>query len=168
MNDALAAIGVALDAAGYTLTNVTLDGRPALVARASNFRWRWMATRLHTFVVVADFEPVPSDDAPLERFLELAGNYARENKGGLPAGFQTGTAVVAVAVVHGTSTAARKWALHNHGRKFGHVAYPVTADTETGEVVHPPPMVVGAIYNGHLKAIAEKIIAPAVRAFQAS
>jgi hypothetical protein len=162
--DLLAAVGAALEAAGYGVTNVTLDGQPALVGRASKFRWRWMATRLHTFVVVAGFDPVPGDEAPLDRFLELAGSYARQNKGGLPAGFQTGTAVVAVALVDGASTASRTWALRAHGRKYGHVAYPVTADTETGEVVHPPPMIVGAIYNRHLKAIAEQIVAPALRA----
>jgi hypothetical protein len=76
--------------------------------------------------------------------------------------------VVAVALVHGSTTAARDWALHNHGRKFGHVAHPVRADTETGEVVHPPPMIVGAIYNRHLEAIAEELVAPALRGSQES
>ncbi|HEX4518611.1 MAG TPA: hypothetical protein VH063_03415 [Gaiellaceae bacterium] len=161
-NETMTALGAALAEAGYTVTNATLDGTPALVGRSSSFRWRWMATRLHTFVVVAAFDPVPEDAAPLDRFLELAVKHAAANKGGMPAGFQTGTAAIAVALVDGASTAAREWALRPHGRKFGHIAYPVLADMETGEVVHPPRMIVGGIYNAHLKGIAERVVKPAL------
>jgi hypothetical protein len=159
--DPVAEIGAALAGAGYTTSNATLDGSPVLVARTTVFRWRWFATRLHTFVVVAQFEPAP-DGAELDRFLELASRYGAANKDGLPAGLQTGTAAIAVAVVDHATAASTAWAARVRGRGFASIPYPVLANLETATVEHPGRMVLGAVYGSYLAGIADRLVAPAL------
>jgi hypothetical protein len=162
----VAAVGRALGHHGYEVASDTLDGLPVVVGRRSDFRLRWMAVRLHTFVVVARFrtDHVAAGAPVLDRFLDASCAYATSHKGGLPRGLQTGTAAVAVAVVDGGDDGARSWADHPHGRRFAAMAYPVAVEAATGRVTHPGRMVVGAVFNGHLRRIAEEIVAPAVRA----
>jgi hypothetical protein len=159
------AIGRALARHGYDVAADTVDGLPVVVGRRSDFRLRWMAVRLHTFVVVARFRTdlVPPASPVLERFLDASCAYAAAHKGGLPRGLQTGTAAVAVAVVDDGDDGARAWADHPHGRRFAAMAYPVAVEASTGRVTHPPRMMVGAVFNGHLRRIAEAIVAPALR-----
>jgi hypothetical protein len=163
--DAVDAIGRALTGHGYQVGPETLDGRPVLVGRRSDFRLRWMAARLHTFVVVARFDDGGPgvDAATLDRYLDASCHYAMAHKQGLPRGLQTGTAAVAVAVVDRAGADAVTWADHSHGSRFAAITYPVTVELATGRVVHPPRKVMGAVFNGHLKGVAEEILAPAVR-----
>ena len=86
--EALATIEHAAGAAGLSPGRVTLDsGRLALAARTSAFRWRWIATRLHTFLVAAPF-PSETGSAELNGFTAEANRYAKDSKGGLPRGLQ--------------------------------------------------------------------------------
>lgn len=157
------AFGQALRQHGYEVTSDTVDGRPAVVGRRSDFRLRWMASRLHTFVVVSRFGPAGTDTGALDHFLDAACQYAVKNKEGLPRGLQTGTAAVAVAVMDQVDGDAAAWAGHHHGRRFAALTYPVAVETTTGLVIHPGPAVLGAIFNSHLRRVAEEIVAPAAR-----
>jgi hypothetical protein len=160
--DPVAAIGASLTHHGYAVTSEQLDGRSVLVGRNSEFRWRWFAVRLHTFVVVARFSPDPGDVATLDRFADEARRWALANKGGLPSGLQTGTAAVVVAVMDGANEVAVQWATVTRAKRFAVTTYPVVADITTGRVVHPRRMVVGAVFNSYLRDIAEEIVAPAL------
>jgi hypothetical protein len=162
---AVAAVGRALARHGYEVTADVLDGLPVVVGRRSDFRLRWMAVRLQTFVVVARFrtDHVAVSGPVLDRFLDAACAYAAGHKGGLPRGLQTGTAAVAVAVVDSGAGDAATWAGHPHGRRFAAMAYPVAVEVPAGRVVHPPRLVVGAVFNGHLRRVAEEVVGPALR-----
>lgn len=157
----VSSLAARLEAGGYATETVAFEGRPALVGRASHFRLRWMAVRLHTFVVASTFgdEVGPEE---LDHFLRLSSRYAVAHKGGLPRGLQTAVAAVAVALVDRPSVKVVQWAERPHGRSFGAIAYPVVADLSTGRVTHPGRMVLGAVFNGHLRAIAEEIVSPAI------
>ncbi len=159
---ALGDVQSALARHGFAISDATFGGRTVVVGRTSEFRWRWMASRLHTFVVAADFGTETLDLTMLDHFLDTASRYATANKGGLPSGLQTGTATVALTLTDGTFDVASQWAARAHGRRYGAMAYPVAADTTTGEVVHPGPVVIGALFNSYLKSIADDIIAPAI------
>jgi hypothetical protein len=164
--DTVESIGRALARHGYQVGPESIGGRAVVVGRRSDFRLRWMAARLHTFVVVTRFDEggAGPDTAGLDAFLDASCRYAVGHKQGLPRGLQTGTAAVAVAVVDRAGPDALAWADHSHGSRFAAITYPVTVEAATGRVVHPPRKVVGAVFNGHLKAVAEEIVAPAVRA----
>ncbi len=138
--EALARIEHAAGAAGLQPVRVMLgSGRPALAGRTSEFRWRWIATRLHTFLVAAPFPP-ETGPAELDGFIAEATRYAKDSKGGLPRGLQTGVAALVVAVTSGASPGAVECASEVHGRQFAANPWPVLVDTASGTVTQPQKM----------------------------
>jgi len=138
-------------------------GREVLVARTKQFRLRWMATMLHTFVVASEFPPDVSAHE-LDAFMDQAIQFAKANKGGLPVGMQTGIAVVTVAVTAGAGPAAAGWASKVHGRKFAAMPWPALLDTATGTVVQPAKMTIGGIYKAYLQEMVQTHVVGAVHA----
>jgi hypothetical protein len=161
--EAVGQVAQSTAAAGMDTSWTTLLDTQTLVARTSQFRWRWFATRLHTFVVAA---PFPTDTATpdrLDRFLEAATAYAKDNKGGLPRGLQTGVAVIVVAVAGSAEPPAYQWAAAPHGRKFAALPFPVLVDTSTEQVVRPRRMLLGGVYLSHLKSVVDRHVAGPLR-----
>lgn len=149
--------------AGMNPTMATLDGNEVLVARTSQFRWAWMATRLHTFLIASPFPPGSATPAGLDAFLAAATQYAQANKGGLPRGMQTGVAVLVVAVTEHADQAAHQWAAAPHGRQFATLPFPVLADTATQQVTRPDRMLLGGIYSKYLKGLVDQHVAGPVQ-----
>lgn len=145
--------------AGLPTTRQQLSGTEVLVARTSQFRWRWFATKLHTFLIAAPFAPGTAEPDQLDRFLRAAINYAKAKKDGWPLNLQTGVAVLAVAVTEKADQAAHNWARTPHGRQLGVVAFPVLADTATEQVVRPERMVIGGVYTRHLEGLVDQHVA---------
>lgn len=102
-----------------------------LAGHHSQFRMRWLATRLHLFIIAA-VAPVVTVET-LSRFTEAAMDYASQNKGGLPAGFQTGVAVFAALISDRVEPDAAAWASRQR-LKFACVGRPAVIDTGTGQV----------------------------------
>jgi hypothetical protein len=150
-----------LNAAGMDPTTTAVGGQQVVLGRISQFRWRWLATRLHTWVMATSF-PAGATPATLDEFLTWAVGHTSTNKGGLPAGVQTGSAVVAVAVVPHADEALTTWAQTPHGSKFGVVAYPVLVDVASGGVAQPARMKAGAVYLPHLRRVVDALVRPAV------
>jgi hypothetical protein len=141
---------------------VLAPGAPwQVVARTSAFRWRWMATRLHTFVFVIPLSG-QEDVAWLDGWLRAAVDFARANKGGLPEGFQTGSVAMVVAVGSGLSPEVRAWAERVHGRTFAAITHPVIIDVGVGDLVEPTRTALGGIYYSYLRGIVTGIVRPAV------
>jgi len=149
-------------AAGMQPQRVELiAGHTSLVARTSQFRWRWMATQLHTFLVAAPFPEALSREQ-LDGFLSAATRYAKANKGGLPLGLQTGVAAIVVAVMEGASPEAVQWASNVHGRQFSTIPWPSLVDTRVPTVVQPQRMVIGGIYKSYLQQMVQQHVMGAV------
>jgi hypothetical protein len=161
--DVLAAIEASLAAGGFNMTRDSVGGRQAVIGRTSAFRLRWMATKLHTFVLAAVFEGATARPDKLDRFLEESSDYARTMKGGLPRGLQTGTAAVVVAVAESAGEAG-DWAVKPHGRKFAALTYPVLVDVARRTVTSPARMVIGAVYVPWFRQVVADHVAPAVAA----
>ena len=134
---------------------LTFLGRPSLVARTSRFRWRWVATRLHTFVIASDFVDVTPNRVDLDAFLDAGVQYALEHKGGLPRGLQTGTATITVALTRQLHAATMEWAQTVHGRRFAAFPFPVLVDLSTRKVTRPERMIVGGIYSSYLQTMVD-------------
>jgi len=150
--EAMARMVPRAEAAGLVGGQADFFGRPSVIARRSDFKAKWFATRLHTFLVASAFDHVP-DVAELDAFLDAAREYAVSNKGGLPRGLQTGVAVIAAAVVPGAAPGLDEWALTPHARRFAAIPFPVLANLATGAVAEPRRMLLGGIYAGHLRGI---------------
>ena len=162
LSDAATVVGrieASLSTGGFTVDRGSVAGREAVIARRSEFRMRWMATRLHTFVMVADFTADATPDV-LDRFLSDAVQYAITAKGGMPRGLQTGTCAVAVAVTGAGE--AGDWAVRPHGRRFAAMSFPVLVDVGAKRVTHPPRMAMGAVYVPYLKQLVQEHVVPSV------
>jgi hypothetical protein len=157
----LADVRVALGTAQYTVADATFEGRPVVVGSTSEFRWAWVATRLHTFVVAVDFTDEAVDEPLLNRYLAVACGYAISHKGGLPRGLQTGVAVVGVAIAQAESAALSHWSSRAHGRHFAAITYPTSVVTSTGRVTRPTRLIGGAVYARHLARVVDDVVAPA-------
>jgi hypothetical protein len=153
--EALERIAQSTAQAGMNPTKTMLRGNEVLAARTAQFRLRWMATKLHTFLIASMFPPGTATPDRLDSFLTTAAEYAKANKGGLPVGLQTGVAVLVVALTEQADPAAREWANASHGRKFAVLPFPVLAETATGQVTRPQRMVLGGIYSKYLKSLVD-------------
>lgn len=160
-DDALRAIATSTERAGMTVGHDDICGRTALVARSSKFRWRWMATRLHTFLIAAAFGAGEATPEHMDDFLEAARDYAKATKGGTPLG-QTRTAAVAVVVTDGTRAERDEWALQTHGTEINALAYPVLVDIARGTVSHPKRLILGGAYSSHLRNVVQAHVYPVV------
>ena len=160
--EAIVRIGQSTAQAGFTTYDDSLNGVRVLVARTSQFRIRWIATKLHTFLVATVFPPGTATPVQLDGFMQAAVGYGRAHKGGLPVGLQTGLAAISVAVAEHADPAAQAWAATPHGRKFGMLTFPVLLDVTTGAVTRPPRLIVGGIYSGYLKGIVARHVVAAV------
>lgn len=148
--------------AGFTTTDEVIGEASVVVARTSQFRLRWFATRLHTYLVARAF---PSDMATpkhLDEFMRSAMRYGKTNKRGLPVGLQTAVAAISVAVTDNADNAAHRWASSPHGQQVGMLSFPVMVDVATGEVTYPPRRLVGGVYSAYLIEIVDKHVTAAV------
>jgi hypothetical protein len=143
------------------MTRDSVAGRQAVIGRRAQFRLRWLATRLHTFVLVAVFKSDATAEH-LDRFMDEASQYATTVKGGLPRGLQTGTCAVAVAVLP-SAVGVEGWASKPHGRRFAALTYPVTVDLANGRVDQPGRMLIGAVYVPYLKELVREHVEPSLR-----
>jgi len=157
-DEAMGRIQAAAVAAGMQPARTPLIyGRDALVGRTSEFKLlRWMATKLHTFLVAAPF-PAGVTAAELDTFMGAALQHASSNKGGLPRGFQTGVAAIVVAVTQRPSPEAVAWATKVHGRNFAAFPWPVLVDIESHTAVQPNRMVIGGLYSSYLKGLGRSL-----------
>jgi hypothetical protein len=152
-------VQAALVGEGFATTRELIAGRQAVVGYRSDFRWRWFAVRLETFVVAAGFASHEADRNSLDSYLDVCRSWAKAHRHGRPLGIQAGIATVAVAVLPETPGEARTWATTPHAHRFGVVAYPVTVDLSTGDVAHLQRMRTGRLFSGFLRGIAEDVLA---------
>ncbi|MBB1244916.1 levansucrase [Streptomyces durbertensis] len=123
-------------------------GAPVLVGRRADFRLRWAATRLHLFTIAAE---VPEITVPvIDSFTRQAMRYAKDHKGGLPVGLQTGVAVFPVLVSDRVDPAAMWWAMERQRMEFACMARPAVVDTARRAVgYYRGKPVVGRFYAHH-------------------
>jgi hypothetical protein len=122
-----------LDEEGFRSWRDKLAERHALIARKSEFRWAWVATRLHVFVFVLSLPTVAVEEA--ERLTEAANQYAITHKGGLPRGLQTGSVAVPVFLAPHLDEQAVRWANQEPRQRFAALKLPVVVDETAGRLV---------------------------------
>jgi hypothetical protein len=151
-----------LTAGGFETESADIGGHDVLVGRRSDFRWRWFATRLHTFVVAFTMTDLSAQVA--DELTSTAQQYSINKKGGRPRGFQTGVATIALFVTDEADDELREWFMAKPTHRFAAIRFPVLA-----ELRHASPayfkgqMIVGRVYLDHLRHVVDNVIAPAVK-----
>jgi hypothetical protein len=156
-------VEAALAAGGLQPTRVTIAGHETVSGSTSAFKWRWMGSRLHSFVYIAVFQPGSAASGALDEYMAAAVQDAI-NKKGLMRGAQSGVAAVAVAAIDHSTLQEQAWAAKPHGRRFAAMTFPVLADPTTGTVVRPERMIVGGLFTGYLKELVATYVEAPLRA----
>ena len=126
-------------------------GGRVLVGRRADFRIQWVATRLHLFTIAA---VAPELSVPaIQDFTRSAQQYAKEHKGGLPPGLQTGIALFPCLISEWVDPAALAWAEATSIVEFAVMTRPVAVDAASGIVggFRRTPFV-GWIYSSYLRS----------------
>ncbi|MFC9496330.1 levansucrase [Streptomyces sp. NBC_01474] len=124
-------------------------GVPVLVGRRADFRMRWMATNLHLFTVAAAVPEITPQS--VDAFTSQVLTYAKQNKGGLPVGLQTGVAAFPVLVSERVDPAAMAWAEQQQRNRFACFARPVVVDSAQRYVgFYRGKPALGRVYASHL------------------
>ncbi len=138
-----------LRADGAAVGTGQLAGGPALVGLKSQFRLRWMATKLHLFTVAV---AVPVATGPLlKQFSQDAMEFANQQKGSLR-GLQVAVAAIPILVTPVVDPSGAAYARTELIRKIGAFAWPTIFDVTTAVAHrHQGTVLIGGIYNGWMR-----------------
>jgi hypothetical protein len=142
--------------------SAALSGSLYPTFRRSDFRWRWGAIRLHTFVFVV--EPLTSTAWKVAAIAEDSRVWARDHKGGLPGGFQTGAVAVPIFIVPDLSE-LRSWASGPQSKRFAASLFPVVISLDGDEAAYrTSTQFVGIAFEPFLRELASRFVAAAAAA----
>jgi hypothetical protein len=134
-----------LQADGAAVTTEYFRGVPAVVGYRSQFRLRWLATRLHLFTIALSAPRVTPEG--LKQFCEEALDFANSQKGRFR-GLQNGIAVIPVQIASQINPEAITFAQTTLIRRFSAFAWPAVVDLSTGRVhSHQGRVLLGGIYG---------------------
>ena len=134
-------------------------GWGGLLYRRADFRLRWMATRLHTMAYLVDARSVPPEGIP--PLGEDVRRHAKENKGGLPGGFQSGVVAMPIFVVDSVPPQLASWARDPQKVKWAVGLFPIVVTPDRAHVSYRvKPQKWGRLYEKHLRGIAEALVGP--------
>ena len=144
-------------AAGMECTEETLLGQRAIVARRSDFKLRWMATKLYTFVIAIGLPSLGHRrrSGHVSRGFAAGGARRIGKVPGVPGGLRGdhgGRGGGALARVGSVGRATRS--------QVAAMTFPVIADPLSGLVIEPGRMLLGAIYVKHLRRVVTTWCAP--------
>jgi hypothetical protein len=151
------AILEAAEQVGARTDDAILRGNRCPTFRRSDFRLRWLATRMHTFVFVVDLSTAAHVSIPV--LADEARDWARDHKGGLPAGLQTGSTAMPVFIAPEVSDVAA-WAEGGQHPKFGVGLFPVVVSSD-GRQVHyrRKSQMIGIVYEPFRRSLASRLVA---------
>jgi hypothetical protein len=142
-------VAARLTADGFEVSRVDLPAGHAVVGYRSEFRLRWMATKLHALVVVVPLPEVTAEAVGV--VTEQAVDYAKRTKGQLR-GLQTGVAALPVLVssrVHEDAVAAVEARPSKHWAAF---VLPTVVDLGAGAVHrYDGRLVWGGVYSAWIR-----------------
>lgn len=159
--DLVSRIEAALASGGLRPVTRVVAGVQFVVGATAAFRWRWMATRLNTFIYVSAMAAGSSADGLLDEFLAAALQDAiDQNRAWL--GMQQGVAAIVVAAIDHATPQDEMWAARPHGGRFAAIAFPVVADPSTRRVIRPQHMVLGGVYTSYLQDLVRRYVEAAL------
>jgi hypothetical protein len=165
----------ALAAGGLQPARATIAGSDTVVGGTSEFKWRWIAATLNSFLYVAAFQPGSAALGVLDSYLAAARDDAINHEGAMW-GFQPLVSAITVAVIDRATPQDEAWAARPHVRFLGNgilgvgprrpfaaITFPVLADAAAGKVVRPDRMIVGAFYTGYLQDLVRQYVEAPLR-----
>lgn len=138
-----------LRADGASVTHEQFGGVDAFVGYRSQFRLRWMATKLNLFTVVVSQPSITADG--LQQYAKDVLDFANSQKGRFR-GLQNGVAAIPVQVGSEIETGAIAFAESKIVKRFAAFAWPAVVDLSTGGVHrHQGRVALGAVYASWMR-----------------
>jgi hypothetical protein len=131
---AVASLTAGLANGGFKTARAAVGDQQALVARRSEFRWEWVGSRMHTFVVALSAAELEANRA--QALSTEAQDYAIKHKGGLPRGLQTGTATIAVIISDEADEESVAWFKQEPTHRYAALLFPVLARPGSEELAY--------------------------------
>lgn len=154
----LAGVAERLGAGGATVTTEYFRGVPAVVGHRSEFRLRWMATKLNLFTVAIATPSVSAES--LRLFSEDVLDFATAKKGQFR-GFQNGLAVIPVQVSEQVAPDAVALAESKIVKRFSAFAWPAVVDLSAGTVHrHQGRVAIGGVYASWMRQQTDLALTP--------
>jgi len=126
-----------------------IGGLTTLVGYRSQFRLRWLATRLNLFTVVGSVPTVTV--GVLEQFTNDTLDYAISRKGKFR-GLQNGVAAIPVLIGERIEPEAAAFATATLVRRFSAIGWPAAVDLTSSQVHrHGGHVFLGGIYAGWMR-----------------
>jgi hypothetical protein len=145
----LSLVAERLQSDGAEVTTEYFRGVPAVVGYRSQFRLRWLATRLNLFTVV--LPAVIVTPAGLKQFAEEVLDFATTQKGRFR-GLQNGVAAIPVQVSAQVHPEAVNFAQSTLIRRFSAFAWPAVVDLSSGQVHrHRGRVALGGLYASWMR-----------------
>lgn len=139
----------AMQADGNQVSSVALASGYAMVGYQSQFKLKWMATKVHLFTVVAPV-PVATPEAVVGLTQESL-DHAIRTRGNLR-GLQTGVGVIPVLVSPHVTPEAWDFVQQSPKKEFAAFSLPAIVDLGRGEVVsYQRTPAIGAMYYGWMR-----------------
>jgi len=134
--------------------------KPTTIGYTKEFRWRWVATQLNTFIVATNFDDEKITSSLIERHLTESFNYAEENYSGWPRGLQSGLGVISILISKNVDEDAKEYCRKlKSGKKWAGFSIPVIYNPETKEKFQFEKRPVwGAIYFPHFRNLINSLI----------
>lgn len=114
---------------GARVSESDIGGFSAVVGYRAQFRWSWLATRVHLFTVAASVPYVNMQR--LQQFTNDVLSFGVMERGRLR-GLQTGVGVIAALVSESVDPDARTWATTELVVRRGALAWPAVVDLSSG------------------------------------
>lgn len=112
-----------------------INNRPTVIGYDKQFKWRWMATQLNTFIIASDFGEEKITEQEIENFLTESFKYAKIHYSGWPRGLQSGLGVITILVSNNVSEDAKRYCKGlKSGKKWAGFSIPVTINSSTNRV----------------------------------
>ena len=133
--------------------------KPTVWGYHKQFRWKWVATQLNTFIAASDFGDETITVRTIEGYLGPAFDYASTHYTGWPRGFQSGVGLIALLLSSHIDTAAIDYCKQlKAGKKWAGFAVPVVIDSSSNQVYcFDKNPVWGALYYPYFKEMIQQL-----------
>jgi hypothetical protein len=142
---------------GFDVHPGELPFRGAVIGTKGVFRLRWLATKLHIYIVLIEQDTL--DVATFDGLISAANAYAQSKVRWWYRGLQQGVAVVPICICRRATEASIIQASGVPTRKFAFLSYPCIFQADLGKLyMSDEKIVVGVLYDKWIKSMINGIL----------
>lgn len=116
----------------FTMGETNLSDIRAVVAKKGQFKWSWLATKMHFFAIFGVVDHVSL--SLIQNFTKEAFKFTKANYDGLPRGLQSGYACLSALISANVDSDAAEWTHKTPEKHFASFEIPIIKDISNNEL----------------------------------